>query len=65
MSKLREAIQKGIDGKNVGLANGFHRINNYIFGLRRGCYMLLGGLSGTYKTTIVDFMLQNAIVDAE
>lgn len=62
---LEERIQAGLDGKFQGLANGFTRINKEIYGIQRGVYTLLGGLSGTYKTTLADFMLLNAISDAE
>ncbi len=62
---LEERIQAGLDGKFQGLSNGFKRINSEIHGIQRGVYTLLGGLSGTYKTTLADFMLLNAIEDAE
>lgn len=62
---FEERVQEGLDGKYQGLANGFSRINRYIFGIQRGCYTLIGGLSGAAKTTLVDFMLINAIQDAE
>lgn len=62
---LEERIQAGINGKFQGLSNGFKRINKEIHGIQRGVYTLLGGLSGTYKTTLADFMLLNAISDAE
>lgn len=62
---LKERIERGLEGKYQGLDNGFNRINNYIFGLQRATYYLIGGQSGTFKTTLVDFMLLNAIQDAE
>ena len=62
---FEERIQEGLKGKYAGLDNGFSRINKYIFGIQRGCYYLLGGLSGAAKTTLVDFMLIKAIQDAE
>jgi len=62
---LEERIQAGINGKFQGLSNGFKRINKEIHGIQRGVYTLLGGLSGTYKTTLADFMLLNALSDAE
>ena len=62
---LEERIQAGLDGKFQGLANGFKRINSEIHGIQRGVYTLLGGLSGTYKTTLADYMLLNALSDAE
>lgn len=57
-------IKEGLEGKYKGLDNGLGRINKYIFGLQRSVYMLFGGLSGAAKTTLVDFMLLNAIDDA-
>ncbi len=62
---LKERIQAGIDGKFTGLSNGLDRINKYLFGIQRSCYYLLGGQSGTFKTTISDFLVLNAIEDAE
>ena len=62
---LEERIQAGINGKFQGLSNGFKRINKEIHGIQRGVYTLLGGLSGTYKTTLADFMLLNALSDGE
>lgn len=62
---FEERIAEGLKGKYQGLSNGLKRINKYIFGIQRGCYYLLGGLSGAAKTTLADFMLINAIQDAE
>lgn len=62
---FRERIEDGLNGKFQGLSNGLDRINRYLFGIQRACYYLIGGLSGSAKTTLVDFMLINAIRDAE
>lgn len=62
---LKQRIQDGLNGEFQGLDNGFKKINNYIFGLQRKTIMLIGGQSGTFKTTLLDFMVQNAIRDAE
>lgn len=62
---LKQRIDDGLSGKYEGLANGFNRINKYLFGIQRKCYYLLGGASGTYKSTLINFMLTNAILDAE
>ena len=62
---LKERVQSGVDGKFEGLSIGFPRLSDYIFGLQKSCYMLLGGLSGCFKSTITDFILLNAIQDAE
>lgn len=62
---FKERIQKGLSGDFKGLANGFQRINKYIFGIQRSCYYLIGALSGGGKSTLVDYMLLNAMQDAE
>jgi len=49
-------VQKGRDGFNTGLENGLVTLNKYIYGTQRGRYYLIGGDSGTGKTTITDFM---------
>ena len=61
---FEERIQAGLAGKYQGLNNGLGRINKYIFGVQRACYTLLGGLSGSAKTTLVDFIIINALEDA-
>jgi len=65
MSELKKRINDGLEGKFKGLNNGFLRLNEYLFGFQRSVYMLLGGQSGTFKTTLADYMLLNAIEDAE
>lgn len=65
MSDLKLRIDEGVEGKYEGLSNGFNRINNYIFGVQRGCKTLIGGNSGCGKTTLCDFMISNAIQDAK
>lgn len=62
---FKQRIKEGLEGKYSGLSNGLNRINKYLFGVQRGCYYLLGGLSGAAKTTFVDFMLLEAIQDAK
>lgn len=62
---LKRRIQDGLAGKYKGLANGFNRLNDYIFGVQRAVYTLLGGQSGTFKTTLADFIVLNSILDAE
>ncbi len=61
---LRERILSGVNGDFEGLSNGFDRINDYIFGVQKGTYYLLGGNSGSGKTTVTDFMVLNAIQDS-
>lgn len=62
---LKRRIEDGLAGKYKGLANGFNRLNDYIFGVQRAVYTLLGGQSGTFKTTLADFIVLNSILDAE
>ena len=62
---LSERIQKGLKGDYQGLNNGFNRINNDIFGVQKTINTLIGGASGTYKTTLLDFIVSNAIQDAQ
>lgn len=65
MQTLKQRIQQGLEGKFTGLANGFDRLNNYVFGVQKKCYTLIGGMSGTYKTTLLDFIVMNAIQSAK
>lgn len=51
--KLKEEVQKGIEGKNSGIPMGFNRLNRYI-GIRKSIYTLVGGLTGSGKTSFVD-----------
>lgn len=62
---LKQRIEEGLEGKFAGLENGFKRLNDYIFGIQRNTNYLIGGMSGTYKTTLVDYMLLNAVEDAK
>jgi hypothetical protein len=62
---LKNRISDGLAGKYQGLANGFHDINKYIFGVQRKCYTLIGGASGTFKTTLLDYIILNAMIDAK
>jgi replicative DNA helicase len=62
---LKERIAEGISGKYEGLANGFKDLNKFIFGVQRKCYTLIGGASGTFKTTLLDYIILNAMLDAD
>lgn len=50
---LKKAVQEGMDGRNNGIPMGFDRLNRYI-GIRKGIYTLVGGLTGSGKTSFVD-----------
>ncbi len=54
---LIDRIEDGLAGKYSGLNNGFDRINNYIFGIQKKTYYLIGGNSGVGKSTFLDFIL--------
>lgn len=62
---FEQRIIDGLEGKYQGLDNGLRRANKYLFGVQRGCYTLIGGLSGSAKTKLVDFILLNALNDAK
>ena len=64
MSLLTTRINEGLDGKYQGLSNGFDTLNKYIFGVQRSTYYLIGGSSGTYKTTLLDYIVRNALKNA-
>jgi replicative DNA helicase len=65
MSDLKQRIDEGLLGKYEGLSNGFKRLNKIIFGVQRKCNTLIGANSGAGKTTLVDFILSNAMQDAK
>lgn len=50
---LKNEIQSGLDGRNAGIPMGFNRLNRYI-GIRKRIYTLVGGLTGSGKTSFVD-----------
>lgn len=65
MTQFKDRILKGLEGDYSGLNNGFNRINKYIYNIQRGCYSLIGGLSGSSKTTLCDFIILSGIQDAK
>lgn len=50
---LKQEVEKGISGRNGGIPMGFNRLNRYI-GIRKSMYYLIGGLTGSGKTSFVD-----------
>lgn len=62
---IEERINDGLSGKYKGLNNGFDRLNKLLFGIQRSTYYLIGGQSGTFKTTLTDYMVINAMEDAK
>jgi replicative DNA helicase len=47
---LYEEINRGREGKNIGLNTGIPKLDNYIGGIQRGNYTLVFGLSGSGKS---------------
>ena len=50
---LKQEVEKGLEGKNGGIPMGFDRLSQYV-GIRKGLFYLVGGLTGSGKTTFVD-----------
>ena len=50
---LKNEVQAGIDGRNGGISMGFNRLNKYV-GIRKSMYYLVGGLTGSGKTSFID-----------
>ena len=50
---LRNEVKKGMDGRNGGIPMGFNRLTHYI-GIRKSMYYLVGGLTGSGKTSFID-----------
>jgi len=51
--QLKHEVQAGLDGRNNGIPMGFSRLNRYI-GIRKSMYFLVGGLTGSGKTSFID-----------
>jgi hypothetical protein len=62
---FKQRIEDGLSGKYKGLNNGFDKLNKYIYNTQRKTYTLIGGLSGSAKTTLVNYILLNNIEDAD
>jgi len=50
---LKKEVSKGLEGINNGIPMGFDRLNRYI-GIRKSMYFLVGGLTGSGKTSFID-----------
>ncbi len=50
---LKNEVQNGLDGRNGGIPMGFNRLNRYV-GIRKSMYFLVGGLTGSGKTSFID-----------
>lgn len=51
---LSEDIERGIRGENEGIPTGFDTLDQNINGIQKSMYHLIGGNSGTGKTSFVD-----------
>jgi len=51
--QLKQEVQSGLENKNGGIPMGFNRLNKYI-GIRRSNYFLIGGNTGSGKTSFLD-----------
>lgn len=52
-SGLQKEINDGMAGKNSGIPMGFQRLNSHV-SIRRAMYYLLGGYTGSGKTSLAD-----------
>jgi hypothetical protein len=50
---LKHEVELGLTGRNNGIPMGFDRLNRYI-GIRKSMYFLVGGLTGSGKTSFID-----------
>jgi replicative DNA helicase len=50
---LASAVKDGMSGKNGGIPMGFNRLNRYV-GIRKSMYFLIGGNTGSGKTSFID-----------
>jgi hypothetical protein len=50
---LKNEVELGLTGRNNGIPMGFNRLNRYI-GIRKSIYFLVGGLTGSGKTSFID-----------
>lgn len=51
--RLNDEVEKGLNGRNDGIPMGFDRLNRYI-GIRKKTYHLIGGNTGSGKTSLLD-----------
>lgn len=51
--QLKNEVDKGLSGRNDGIPMGFSRLNKHI-GIRKSMYFLVGGNTGSGKTSFID-----------
>lgn len=66
MSNFQQEFIKGQKGNNLGLyiGDGLRSLNEFIYGLQRGMAYGLAAAPKVGKSTITDYILINAIIDA-
>ena len=50
--RFKEAVDRGLQGKNKGITLGLPRLEEHIYGLMPGIYTLLFGKTGCGKTSV-------------
>lgn len=60
---LFDKIDRGREGKNIGLKTGIDKLDEYTGGIQRGIYTLVFGLSGSGKTAWVLYMIYRTLKD--
>lgn len=60
---LFNLIDKGREGKNIGLSTGIPKLDEYTGGIQRGIYTLVFGLSGAGKSAVVLYMIYRTLKD--
>lgn len=53
VKSFQDKYERGKQGKNKSITMGFKRLSRYV-GIRRQVYYLIGGFTGSGKTTVVD-----------
>lgn len=51
--QLKNEVELGLSDRNAGIPMGFNRLNRYV-GIRKSMYFLVGGLTGSGKTSFID-----------
>lgn len=59
IQKMNKLVEDGLTGENVGIEMGLYRFSEYLCGIQKGRYDLVGGHTGTGKTAFVD---QNYVI---
>lgn len=60
---LFDLIDKGREGKNIGLKTGIDKLDKHVGGIQRGIYTLIFGLSGAGKSAVSLYMIYRTLRD--